>query len=191
MIWLIFFHDESLSQLSHSRTRDLKIRGCLVRTRFAFSYLLLIAMTWWYGVIESGLIHQLELTSSDRMTTELNWTIRDSSLSTDICRGHPGRKIPSASPAQTHPSSAGLLRHFVKRRAPRVGFPHPPQHDYACRLCVCAPWIRPKIIRSSYSLKEFLYENYAKLLAERLNDLRAQKEEEILSFLIVLWNILQ
>lgn len=171
MIRLIFFHDESLSQLSLSRTRDLKIRGCLVRTRFAFSYLLLIAVTWWYDVIESGLTHRLELTSSDRMTTELNWTIRDSSPSTtDICRGHPGRKIPSASPAQTHPSSAGLLRHFVKRRAPRVGFP-PPTQLRVSLTCMC-PLDSAKDHKIN-PLKEFLYENYAKLLAERLNDLRA------------------
>lgn len=55
---------------------------------------------------------------------------------------------------------------------------HPPQHNYAYRLDVCAPWIRPKIIKSSYPLKEFLYENYAKLLAGRLNDLRVQKGEK-------------
>lgn len=66
----------TISRLSLSRvTRNFaKFAVAFVRTPFAFSYLLLLTVTWWYGVIESGCTHRLRtyVVGSDDDWTELN-----------------------------------------------------------------------------------------------------------------------
>jgi len=134
-MYLMYKANRDFATITSRITRNfnfLKIRGCLVRTPFALSYLLLL--TWWYGVIES------RCNTPTWIGWRLNWTEQSGAVCYPprIYVGEfPGRKIPSASPAQTHPSSAGLLLQFVKKTRVAHRLPTHPPPPNTIRACAC------------------------------------------------------
>lgn len=131
-----------------------------------------------------------ELTSSDRMTTELNWTIRGSSLPRIYVGGLlPRRKIPSASPAQTHPSSSGLLLAISQKDVRRVDSPRPPSSSIIVYTSVCGFGEISWVSWGHATLGgKFLYENYAIWLAI-FKDLCVQRDSIIFPNVTEKWEI--
>lgn len=130
-------------------------------------------------------------TPTCRIGWRLNWTEQSGAVCHPprIYVGElPGRKIPSASPAQTHPSSAELLRQFAKRRASHTGFPHTHPNTNS-RMCLCT-WVLSSV--KDHEVKLSLQRNFYTTIMRidlQIKDPRARQEKEMLCLSLRLYEI--